>query len=290
MTRSDYLVNLSNPSIRFAEQLEIKRAVNESQKIMDDERTELMESHKRRATQRSTLDVMGLNEVEALEYALMISRDEQEARREMEVIVDTEGRLRTPLLHEVEEDVSSSSLHRQGRPIPIAIPAPSTKTGRRRSPPLSSAASFGSSHHSNPDNSKVQVSPRSELEPTEAGFSASPRHGSSWRASSASRTFNDSTSVAWLSPTASMFAPSALPPNPRTPPGSAWSRPRPLSVVTPPSSSPPVSRIAGPSLLSTSLARHGGPSELAHEVDEELDDDLKYAIDLSLAEARSRAE
>ncbi|KAG8884384.1 hypothetical protein FRB97_004393 [Tulasnella sp. 331] len=267
---------------RYQQQLEIKRAVNESQKIMDDERTELRESHKRRATHRSTLDVMGLDELEALEYALMISRDYEEARREMEA----NGDAARPALHEVDQDRASNSLRRQGRPMPITIPSSSSRTGFKRSPPASSVASFGSSQHSEPDSTKVLESPRLEPEPTEAGFSASPLEGSPWIARRASRTFSHSTSNASLLLRAPSFTPSATP---RTPPGPAWSHPRPLSVVIPPSS-PPLPRTSGPALLSTSLVRHEGFVESADQVDDELDEDLKYAIALSLAEARSQIE
>ncbi|KAG8998012.1 hypothetical protein FRB94_010780 [Tulasnella sp. JGI-2019a] len=253
---------LMRPSdARYHQQLEIKRAINESQMIMDDERHELQESHKRRAVERSALDVMGLNEAEALAYALMISRDEEDARREAEAIVHPSRSVQAFDKKDAKKQSIAKGVEPHGRPIPIDIPP----TGRLSSlPPLHSAASFDSTH-----DLEIQVSPRLAPKPTDANLSADHRPRA---AQGDSRSIKESTANPRLSPTTSV-APSMRPATPRTLPGSAWSRPRPISVVSPPS-------------VSTSRTQHEGPSSV-DQLGEYLDEDLKYAIELSLAEVNS---
>lgn len=243
---------------------------------MDDERHELREAHRKRAADKSALDAIGLTEVEALEYALMISRDEEDARRGLDAI-NTIGRISYSLDRGTNPSRTPASDQAHARPIPITIPLASY----RRSPPLRSAASFGSGHHSNPDNTKVQVSPRLH------GSSVSPSSPSALTKrspGSVKDTHPQQMAGPRVSPTTPTFGVT-----PRTPPGSVWSRARPMSMITPPLHSPVLARPGGPSLLSDSLRQHEGPSPRVVADEDEGDEDLKLAIALSLAEAESRA-
>lgn len=277
------------------EQLELHRDINESRKALEYEHAYVQRAYGREREQRSTLDELGLDEVEAVEYALMLSRDEEEARSGGSGPATPPNRL-IPMEEEgvFEADSDESATH--GIRSSLATQSPPSSLPRT-SPSTS--------------NRKIQVSPRFRPEPTEAGFSISPLTtdaiGSSSTAISRTvstssiedfpsisptqsaspspsatgwprRTSSDAHSkVAWGSPRRSPPSKGPSPTNSRR--GSVWT------------SSQPTSSTAPASLLSIGLAQHssGADSAVPRGEVEEMDEDLRFAIELSLAEARSRA-
>lgn len=245
--------------------------------------------------QRSTLDTLGLSELEAVKYVLMISREEEEARQQRTV---------------VDEGVFEGDFD--------DLPGTST-TSRSRSTPSTPLTPLHSSpnHHSNGhqysrvlipiSNEKVQVSPRFIPEPMEAGTSISPLRppsiGPSVQPSPMTTRSTSSSSLDHF-PSLSSSLSSSSSSNRGTSgsldrPRSAWSTP--LKSISPsPGPSSPRSRVVTPvmarsrssnvSLLSADIARHRELSRVEALDVQEMDSDLKMAIELSLAEARSKGD
>lgn len=235
--------------------------------------------------QNTTLEHLGLTEIEAVEYVLMLSRDEEERRRLEQLQNEFEV-----FGGEFDEDVQT----------PVMSP-----------PAFLGASSANSANHygflnrphviPSSSTAKVQVSPRHRPEPLEAGFTVSPlsRSTSGSLSSSVSSSRGISRTNSQLpSPGDSQQFPSiSSTPTRRSVSGSpasyrsAWSTPLRATHSEGPSSSrggdsvassPSASRGPGVSLLSEKFAA-------AMAVREE-DEDLKFALQLSLVEARSRGE
>lgn len=198
-----------------------------------------------------TLDALGMNEREALEYVLMLSRDEEE-KRLLNTDLPTVAAEDDPF----QDDFDAVSMY-----------SPKYSPPTRAGPPSLS-------------NAKVQVSPRRNYGSLEAGLTGSPvgvgrslsAHSSSSAkgvgqdgfpsmSSSASSTSSGSTSKASVVGSPSSFR-------------SAWSAPL---KNTPPS----------PTSTSVRRQRTRSPEE---KLETSEDRDLRYAIELSLAEARSRGQ
>ena len=64
----------------FTEQVDMHRDISESRKEIEEERSWRRAAHGREKDQFDSLEALGLNEQEALEYVLMLSRDEEERR------------------------------------------------------------------------------------------------------------------------------------------------------------------------------------------------------------------
>ncbi|KZP27980.1 hypothetical protein FIBSPDRAFT_780494 [Athelia psychrophila] len=287
-------------------QLELHKDIAESKKELEHEQTHVKRAYGREKEQRSTLDNLGLDEVEAIEYVLMLSRDEEEARRPSPPASADEGVFETDF-----DDVSprrtnfgasaSKSIHSSPNSI-RSIPRTSPSTSNR----------------------KVQMSPHFRPESLEASVSISPLTVGPVAAVGSPPIEARSLSVSSIG---SDHFPPISPPlsNPSTPSNSvvhrslssspetsrtAWSNNR---RYTPPSSSPPSPQIStdltagtgrsasnalggpsmspGSSLFSADLARHvesRGSVALAADPADDMDEDLRYAIELSLAEALSR--
>ena len=294
------------------EQIEMYRDIAESKRELAEEQTYTRRAFGREKEQLSSLAHLGLSEVEAVEYVLMLSRDEEEARRE--------SAAERSQLGVGEEGVFIADFD----DVPTPMATPSNMFGSEPSSVVSSRASSFSAHSSpsprsgsytngrpfprasvppSSSNHKVQVSPRVLPEPMEAGLSTSSSPLPSRSASSSNGV---------VPPMA--FDPGHFPAVSRTPsstsasgssvrdsaPGSpqsvrsAWSTPlRSLHSSQAPSPSPPkMGGAASPSQsparsLSGVLgsARRAPPVSYAEE-----DEDLRFAIELSLAEARSRGE
>ncbi|KAG8215422.1 hypothetical protein J3R82DRAFT_9030 [Butyriboletus roseoflavus] len=141
-------------------QYEMHKDIAESCMELDYERAHTQRNYGCEREQRSTLDTLGLSELEAVEYVLMLSREEEGVRRQRTV---------------VDEGVFEGDFD----------DLPGTRTSSQSIPsmPLSPCHS-SSSHHSNGrqyprvslpmSNEKVQVSPPFVPEPMEAGTSISP--------------------------------------------------------------------------------------------------------------------
>lgn len=255
------------------------------------ERAHTQRIYGREREQRSTLDTLGLSESEAVEYVLMLSREEEEARQRRTI---------------VDEGVFEGDFD--------DLPGTPTTSWSRSTPSTPLSPRSSSSHHSNGrqhlrisppiSNDKVQVSPRFVPEPMEAGASISPLRsltiGPSTQLSPMTIRSTSSSSLAHFptistslsSTSSSKRGTSASPKQPR----SVWSTP--LKSLSPfPGPSSPRSRVVTPvmarsniSLLSADIARHSKASQLEAPDSQEMDDDLRFAIELSLAEARSRGE
>uniref|UniRef100_A0A0W0GEB1 F-box domain-containing protein n=1 Tax=Moniliophthora roreri TaxID=221103 RepID=A0A0W0GEB1_MONRR len=241
--------------------------------------------------QRENLDRLGLNEVEAVEYILMLSRDEA-LERERE-------QTRNAMIEEgVFEGDFDDVLQSRSDPSGISLPSRTPSSDSLSASPLKTS-SFSSSAtpsrpiHSPPrcspssSNEKVQVSPPSREEPREAGWGESSDTGSisaplSSVSSSMARSGADGDTGAHFPPI--------------TPPGS-------VSPNVPSSSrystgawggSPSPSRTKGVrgSPLATGTSGHGrlDSNKIGWSVGDDEDEDLKLGIQLSLEEARLRGE
>ncbi|KAG6369461.1 WD40-repeat-containing domain protein [Boletus reticuloceps] len=282
-----------NVTTKGQQQYEMYKDIAESYMELEYERAHAQRIYGPEREQRSTLNTLGLSESEAVEYMLMLSRDEEEARQQRMV---------------VDEGVFEGDFDDLPGTPPSSRSTPST--------PLSPFQS-SSTHHVNGrqyprvslpiSNEKVQVSPPSVPEPIEAGTSISPLTSlaigtnaqpspmATRSTSSSSLDHFPAISSSLSSTSSSRRGTSGSPEQPR----SAWSIP--LKSVSPsPGSSSPRSRVVTPvmtrtrssnmSLLSADIARHKEASGVEVPDADEMDDDLRLAIELSLAEARSKGE
>ena len=317
-------------SLPTLEQIEMYRDIAESQRELREEQVHTRRSFGREKEQLSTLAHLGLSEVEAVEYVLMLSRDEEEARR----VGAAEAASRLGL---GEEGVFLADF--DDVPTPMATPssvfgseaepsfvAPSPSPSRRSSESAHSSPTSGGSSggrafsraayvavRASSSNHKVQVSPRAQPEPMEAGSSFSTSLLPSRSASSSA-----SASAGALPPLPQTSDPDQFPAvaaaMSRTPssasgssvrgsaPGSpqsfrsAWSTP--LRSLQPSSGAPSPSRIVGgatppsesPSRSAGGVSGRRGVAPVSRAQEEDEDEDLRFAIELSLAEARSRGE
>ncbi|KAF5383901.1 hypothetical protein D9757_007364 [Collybiopsis confluens] len=275
--------------------------------------------YKREREHRENLDRLGLDEVEAVEYALMLSRDEALERVQTDEhaafghiddgvfegdfddiltsvpstsrLADATSEESTPsLLHQA----SVSSLHSTGTP----------STPKSKSRPIETRTSPSSS------NRKIQVSPRSRAEPLEAGWggesvstsvSSSSRSASVAPATSLSpsdsfplvqvgagphRSFHPpaiQSSSSCSSSSSSVGSPKKVAPR------GAWGKPL-KSTTSSNSASNSMRRSAslGTGSSSSASATIAGYSSLAHPQysDDDMDEDLRLAIELSLTSAQ----
>lgn len=271
------------------------RDIAESRRELDHEQATTRRTFGREREQQSTLDNLGLSEVEAVEYILMLSREEEERRRQAEAQITADDGvfagsfdedLQTPVVTPssfMDRPAANMFIH-NGRTYPRPLHPTST--------------------------SRIHVSPRLRPEPMEAGSSASP--GSFSLSSSVSSSRSASSSQLALPPRddPSHFPSMSSTPTHRSISGSpesvrsAWSTPLRMSRSEGPSSphgsgslvSSPAAHTSGMSLLSARFAQAqvqdgvavASAGSLGSSADE--DADLRYAIELSLAEARSRGE
>lgn len=243
----------------------------------------------REREQRSTLNMLGLSESEAVEYALMLSREEEEHRRVSHTI--DAGVFEGDFEDETILSVASCSSTTHGSVLPVS-----------NQPSLSSLYDHHSRTHPRAarplTNEKVQVSPVFVPEPMEAGVTISPLRiptslpGSSTGTRSLPEVARSTSSSFEHFPSISSSISSSTSSLEHI--RSAWSTP----LRSPPSpheaSSPHVGTpILRTSFSSPSMEIHDRQSEEGLQVPvdiDEMDEDLKFAIELSLAEARSRDE
>ncbi|THH18239.1 hypothetical protein EW146_g2713 [Bondarzewia mesenterica] len=302
---------------KWHKQYELLREIAESRDALVQEARYTKDVVGRERAHLSTLKTLGLSEREAVEYTLMLSREEEERRRRLEALISTEDRQEEEGIFDVDIGDATGSLSDYGRSsLPIASSShrpvsssPLSTSSTRPSPSPSQARSHTWALASpSRSNDKVQVSPRFHPEPTEAGeLSLSPLtldtsssnaiqtvdlHGDEQFPPMSSSSSSSSTIFlsALTTPTrrSTSFG-SSTKASPST--HSAWS----TSLHLTPSSSPPIPRSTStPSALqytkdSSSTAR------ASPEWDEEVeaiaqieDEELRFALELSLAEARSR--
>ncbi|EJF60236.1 hypothetical protein DICSQDRAFT_147933 [Dichomitus squalens LYAD-421 SS1] len=303
-----------NGVAKWQQQIEMYRDISESRRELEEEQTHSRRVFGREKEQLSTLAHLGLSEVEAVEYVLMLSRDEEDARRRR--------RRRRDVAHSpFPEDEGVFMADFDDVPTPMATR--SSMFGSEASSAMSFRASSFSAHSSPTSGSwadgthsgrslplvvppsshhKVQVSPRLHPEPMEAGPSTSPMPTRSVSGSGSGPLLpSDLENFPAVSRTPSSASASAsgssasfrgsFPSSPQSV-RSAWSTPLPsLHSSQAPSPSPVMgsqspaqSPIRSLSEVITST-RVQGPASYTQE-----DNDLRFAIELSLAEARSRGE
>lgn len=328
-------------------QYEIKRAIKESRRDLDYEQPRTRTVYGRERDHHSALEGLGLSEVEAVEYALMLSRDEEEQRRlsnamETSLQIEDEGVFEADF--DDTPDFRTPMVERGNIFTSWNVPSsPAGSSASRPSPPPTSrspsTASLLSEHsraftsHSLPQSvprmswGRLQVSPQVRPEPMEAGFgspspeslspSIPPPNDDDAHFPPMSRTPSSTDASIPGTPTSTggirrsmsgspewpRVLRGATPSAPETPSGGyrgaaarapqtgpASPRARrnqetPAPALSQSRSEPGV--VGGLSLLSTSLASRGGNRALASQNE---DEELRLAIELSLAEARSRGE
>ncbi|KAL6307349.1 WD40-repeat-containing domain protein [Sparassis latifolia] len=286
---------------KWHQQVEMYRDIAESCRDIEEEQSYTRRAFGREREQRSTLNNLGLSEVEAVEYVLMLSRDEEERRRQA-----------TPL--------SSSSLPQADEGVFLADfddPSEASSGAPSRASSFSTHShTYGISYSSGRSlrvapslsNHKVQLSPRMRAEPIEAGFSVSPisRSYSALSTSLQDRVQPPSTSDSEHFPPMSCTPSSTGTSVPSTPGTSgSWAVHRSVS------GSPASTRSAWSTPMHTTRSASGATSPgygslamggaangtdgcqrvSAYQVDANREEeDLRFAIELSLAEARSRSE
>ncbi|TFK47122.1 hypothetical protein OE88DRAFT_1666411 [Heliocybe sulcata] len=293
---------------KWRQQLELYRDIDESRQVHEQEQSYVRSAFGRERAQHATLEGLGLSEAEAVEYILMLSREEEEQRL-------LSSASQSPMQLPVIEDegvfqVDFDDLTPGTASSRVDVPrAPARRTPQSTSPPSTYFNVNGRSlprTSPSPSNHKVQVSPRFRAEPQEAGPSITPLNIGKGSLPRPVRIPSISDDFPGISPTPSSTG-TSLPSVPgsiskTTSLGSldsrrnAWATPLSRSVsssdaMPSPGSSPGVARVpsSGQSLLSADIARHGTIRQSPPaEYDE--DAELKFAIELSLAEARSRGD
>jgi hypothetical protein len=278
--------SLDRSNIAFQEQVEISREIRESRQELDHEHAYTQRAFGREREQNSTLEHLGLSEVEAVEYVLMLSRDEEEGRQlaelqnEFEVFGgEFDEDVRTPIVSPSSFIASSTSWNPEQRRTSGVCYTPSSSI------------------------EKIQISPRHRPEPMEAGFSTSPISRST--SGSLSSSMSSPSSLSRMSSQAPPDDPAHFPsisstPTRRSVSGSpesfrsAWSTPLRSSRSSEGPSSPS-SRAGGSIAGSPTVPRSPGVSLLSQKFAAALavaneEEELKFALELSLAEARSRGE
>ncbi|KZT58211.1 hypothetical protein CALCODRAFT_495314 [Calocera cornea HHB12733] len=172
---------------KFAQQIEMERDINDSRRDLETEQQVVRSKIVREREQLERLGELGLDEIGALEYALMLSRDEEERR-----MVDSTRVSEDELAW---QEIGTSSRRNRGDQVDISPDtSPSMSRGSSYSQEpfttgswrvstspaaryLSSSAHSSSSFLSSPrlaaslTNAKVQISPLLRPEPTHAGAS-----------------------------------------------------------------------------------------------------------------------
>lgn len=158
----------------------MKQDITESRCAADDEQAFDQRSYERQRAQLSTLGSLGLDEIEAVEYVLMLSRDEEEARNRNFNIADTsqDGVFQDDFDDILGEPSTRSNISRLNQE---PVSAPLTWSSRDSSA-VDVRYQAGSPsrfvwHSTSPMSTKVQVTPPLRPEPMEAGFSTSPIGG-----------------------------------------------------------------------------------------------------------------
>ncbi|KAI0669035.1 WD40-repeat-containing domain protein [Trametes maxima] len=310
----------SSGTAKWHQQLEMYRDIAESRRELEEEQTHTRRTFGREREQLSTLLHLGLSEVEAVEYVLMLSRDEEEARSRHDVgpsaIGDYEGVFMADF-DEVATPMATPS-GMLGSGASSAAPSRTSSFSGHSSPSSSMGTSVFQGGRTLPrampstSNHKIQVSPRFQPEPMEAGSSVSPLPSRSASSSggvpppvsdldhfpAVSRTPSSTSGSAGAGTSVESTPASSVKDSVVGSPQSvrsAWNTPlRSLHA----SEAPSPSRIASSLSQGSARSLSGAPAvtTLASRADgartyvEEDDEDLRFAIELSLAEARSRGE
>ncbi|KAF9476903.1 hypothetical protein BDN70DRAFT_838574 [Pholiota conissans] len=322
---------------KYLGQMELHKIIQESKSLLEDEAKYSKRAYGRELEHRAGLENLGLSESEAIEYILMLSRDEANqanlnAVTETSLEVDEgvfEGDFEGDFDIEERSTISGGSSRR---------PSTSASTSSLVAPPISSSSSSGSSasvsvssHRSgmtttktgrpiprvapSSSNEKIRISPPYREEPMEAGREYSsedaelaergtrmhiedhnfpPIGSASVSPSSApsGSAFGGRSSKAAAATTPPVSA-SPLPGgSPKSLRSSAWNTPlkapRPNTGTSP--GYAPQNAWAGPSRISPPVRMQQRSNVGLTSSADDMDEDLRFALELSLIEARSRGE
>ncbi|KAJ7346980.1 hypothetical protein DFH08DRAFT_869978 [Mycena albidolilacea] len=244
---------------KYHQQLEMHQTIVESRHLLEEESAHVQRAYGREREQRARLETLGLDEAEAVEYILMLSREEAVERQHnaAEQAID-EGVFEGDFDDEITAPTQS-----QRRASPTRSNSSSPPSSTPSSPPRASGTETRSGGRpiprASPSNAKIQVSPPFRAEATEALFAPSPPRRET-------------------PPAAAHFPPISSSASPRGSPAkskkSAWGTPLPRSP--------------GPGTSVASGVRVSRSVSSSFNANDEMDDDLRLAIELSLAEALSR--
>ncbi|KAJ6498948.1 hypothetical protein C8R45DRAFT_821567 [Mycena sanguinolenta] len=252
---------------KYHQQLEMHQDIVESRHLLEEESAYVQRAYGREREQRARLETLGLDEVEAVEYILMLSREEaiERERNAAAQAIDEgvfEGDFDDDIPRPTQRRPSSANSTSSSPPSSTSSSPP--RVSMPSSPPHSSGTETRSGHpipRASSSNAKIQVSPPFRAEATAALFEPSPPRRE-------------------VPPAAVFFPPISSGVSPHSsaaasPAKSAWSSPLRRS----PAASP-----------GTSIASGGGASRSISSsfASSDMDDDLRLAIELSLAEALSR--
>ncbi|KAF8467525.1 WD40-repeat-containing domain protein [Gautieria morchelliformis] len=290
---------------KWQQQVELNRDIRESKSLLDDERAHAQRVYGRARAQRSTLDQLGLSEAEAIEYVLMLSREEAD-QRHASMLQSVPPHTRTPMDMVATVPSDADGVFILDDDSELAQPQPDAQTPY--SPKLCSASNTSSPRHDNladfasrsmpsPSNSNMPVMPM--CLPQRAGFSSVPIGISAARSPTRGRS---ETSLSTPTTCSSLDDPEVFPPIMGAPSRSAssrqlsgsWSRGSPSGSLL--SADHAGNVVAGHISNSSPAASSSVPrnlSQTSHKPRnraEEEDDELKFILELSLAEARSRGE
>ncbi|KAI0270695.1 hypothetical protein BC834DRAFT_862759 [Gloeopeniophorella convolvens] len=285
----------------WSKQYEVKEAeqdIEDERKRLKKEAQYLNHSIGREHEQLKKLNSLGLSEREAVEYTLMLSRDEELKRRQLAGESSHEEGV-----FDIDESIEGhSDAHRSSPPSsPSLSPSHGHYSPRHSprysppSPPVRQSASLITTAKQGQEyakvspsksNAKVQVSPRFFPEPKEAGgLSGSPQNMKS----------GSGKGKVTSSPRSSSYLKTVQTPASATPPKvtktsssgdlGAWNKPLPTAA---PFMSPSASSARrSPPLTSSSRTDWGSEAERIRQAE---DLELRFALELSLAEAQSREE
>ncbi|KAF9502082.1 hypothetical protein BDN71DRAFT_1437521 [Pleurotus eryngii] len=266
----------------------LRAAIDEFRDLTDDVPVPegVLERRQNEREQRAGLASLGLSEAEAVEYVLMLSRDNYEEEYDERYIGDVEeGVFDNDFELDGVSHVGAAS-PRPSAPSPTpSLPTtspPSSWSSPRSSPQGSHAVSWISRSNSN---SKIQVSPRMQDEPREAGPTRIGKQLSGGSESSKAKAINIDQSeqhfpvMGGKSGTGSPSQHAGGTPKSRGSPStskspSAWSKPLATSKL--------------PEARGMEQPDKGKAKETKTPDLDDMDDDLRFAIELSLAEAASR--
>ncbi|KAG5643173.1 hypothetical protein DXG03_001377 [Asterophora parasitica] len=237
---------------KYFQQMELNETILESKSILKLESDKVKKANDRARAQQARLESMGLDETEAVEYLLMLSRDEALQRENATASLGD-------LDAEDVFDFNQSSAHAASSSAMYAYEGSRTSTPTIPRPRL---------FHSHYDTQDEDASP-----PPESPNSTDEAHFPPMSASASPPAAPVTSSRASRSSASGSGSPKSV----ESASASAWSIPLRMSL---------------PASTSTSAASsvHSSHSVGPREDGEEMDEELKFAIELSLAEARSRGE
>jgi WD40 repeat protein len=262
-------------SSHFAEQLEIRDEIADAKNRLAKESQSYRRSFGPEHEQSKKLQTLGLSERDAVEYALMLSRVEEQQRVQR----------RTENVDEQEVIEANENSRRQSGSEPF--PLISSSSDRYSPPTLSRRSSSGTGSNScrllvplapPTSNVKVQVSPRSHSEPKKAGgLLDSPSDSQSPRSVPHSQFKPGPTSFRATSSKQASTRDHTSSPTKQN----AWRNPLPVTRSS--------ASLTGPSILATQ-STPGTHWEAAktERISRVEDLELRFALELSLAEAQSR--